>query len=340
MNAEQDWMFEAIATQGNDFDIEDAIHHHNVSVHEENASGCSILAFALLHHATDVANKLILFGADVDVIARNGETPLTELCYEDETYSVEIMLLVNEGACIEQENAHGMKPLMAATMGNNAPHIRTLIELGADPNGFSERRPHPIIFAVDGKHWVALRTLLQMGADVNVSWHNHETPLLRSLHYNTDSNDMDTYMPILLAAGADISVNEFSFSPFLRSVLNRNGHWAHELLAMGCHICHQQPTKMPKKIAQQLDMTNEPTMTDQLNCLLFASGEQYVIEHDTFQQPHRIVLEMLHDQKVISLKALARQKIRTHMIALGVNLFHQVQCLPITHVAKNILLYR
>ena len=340
MAVADDFLFDGIVRHGTSFDIEHALVESGHSVDSENGDGCSILAFTLLHHQTEIAQTLIELGADISAVAKNGQTPLTELCFGDATYSNEIALLVSEGVDINAEDGSGTTPLMAAVMTNNLPNITALLNLGADPDRYTLSHPQPIMLAIDGKNYTVIRMLLGKGADINVSWADFETPLLKCLRLYPQHSDMDIYMPLLLGAEADTDIHEFGFSPFMYALVNRNIDWAHELLVRGCRICHQQPAEMPAQLVYVLDMVRDPLTTTHLNSLLFASGEQFHLDMFQFQQPHRIVVEMVLETSNMTLLNIARAKIRAHLVALGVNIFYQVHRLPITHVARNILLYQ
>lgn len=333
-------LFHGIETMQDGYDIHSALQSSSLDVNTEDPCGRSVLAFALLHHAVDIASYLIQNGANLDTTSKNGHTPLTEISRQGGIYSTELVFLVTKGANVNQAADCGHTPLMLATMANNIPHITVLIEQGADPDACTEDFPPPMEYAIVWKHFSALCRLLEMGAFTEQTWMSQETPLLQCLRHHPQPQDMDIYMPMFWHAGADIDAFDGTFSPFLRTIINGNIHWARDLLEHGCSIHHQQRIPLPRELANALDMLHDTGTSDELNHLFFASGEQFDIDLHTMLLCHAIVFQMNRERTHFTLLSIVRTNIRAHLVKSGINLLHQVMQLPITHIAKDILLYK
>lgn len=157
--------------------------------------------------------ELVQHGADVNVLAKGGETALMLATY---TRVVDLVkLLIEKGADINKKTQYGTPPLLTAAnmAGKNGDDIlKYLLEKGADVNFASSQDITAIFLAASGGYLDRVKTLVAKGANINYkrskNW-GGETPFLYSIINNCEpvkgcntSADMVKY---LIEHGADIN---------------------------------------------------------------------------------------------------------------------------------------
>lgn len=140
---------------------------------------------AAIYGRLEIANTLIQYGAEVDVIAGN------------------------------------YTPLSIASQNGHADVISALLENGAKPNRkVGLRKAKAIHFASANGHTDSVRLLLDAGAEVNGLDHRSSTPLHEALTGGTASRNLDV-IRLLLQRGADPNImNDKGQSP--RSIIDQH----------------------------------------------------------------------------------------------------------------------
>lgn len=123
------------------------------------------------------AEKLLKSGAKVDVLNKDGETPLLAAA-EDKFFSYEKLLLkynANPNKFPKDEKS----PLLNAIYSNNIELVNLLLEKGADMNALSGYyKETPLHAAADEGYYEIVKLLVEKGANVNtVSDSSKETAL-------------------------------------------------------------------------------------------------------------------------------------------------------------------
>lgn len=330
------------ALTNNDVDHLDALHREGTSFAIETNGGQTILAYALLNHATDAALQLIRYGADVDECGTDGETALTTVCSADGNYKSEIEFLVFEGADVDATNSCDITPLMCGIENGNIPCVQTLLYLGADINKSTFAYPTPATLAIRCKETRILEILFEYGADLDLHGHNsvmHDPPLFAALEA-PDAQIADIFVPRLLGWGADINIEQNSdlATPFLCSMAFGHYHWAMELLLRGCFVYYMRPTPAPSMIVNYLMM--QSANSQRLAELVLVSGECFTFDDTQVQLLHSDMQVACRDHTDVSLAAIARRFLRSFLLRRKYNLLFQVVQLPITHTTKNYLLFK
>ena len=337
-----DTIFEVV--REDDVDALNELHLQATNFEIETNGGQRLLSYALIHHSLNAAAELIAFGMDIDDVGSDGYTPLTTICFEEETYSAEIRLLAEEDVDLNLADDHGFTPLRCAILKENIPNINTLIEQGADPNGTDDILCSPLVFAIENNNVQAVEILLAAGATPNggSSFHN-DTPLMAALRrYSLDSTSV--FVDRLLAAGADVSTPGMgpTPTPFLLALALQQDEWAQEFIQRGCHVYYRQTfaMAMPDAIAQTLNVSFTNPRATLRNKLLFGSGEVMLPAQGQILNLHPIAQNAIRGQNEFTLQAIVRRFLRKHLLRFRVNLIKQVEQLPLTNTTKAYLLYQ
>lgn len=143
-------------------------------VNTKNKHGDTVLMRASREGHSGVVKYLIEKGADVNHVQKGGyaNTALYAAVLHPNNSEV-IKILVNAGANINQRSYYnlfpGRTPLYEAVLGGNyyIENVKTLIELGADPNIKTKAGETPLMMAVRLKKNLMVEILKEAGADKN-----------------------------------------------------------------------------------------------------------------------------------------------------------------------------
>lgn len=162
-------------------------------IHRINESGWSRLDSAAFRRNADAVEFLISMGAKVDSRDCNGSSPLHKICWQGELDDSEtnqacekiIRMLVSSGAPIDATDDGLNTPLHEAADGDwgNQTAIRTLLELGADPNPVNTEGDTPLILAAERAEVECIKALLEAGADPMLKNNSGKTALEKAKAY-------------------------------------------------------------------------------------------------------------------------------------------------------------
>uniref|UniRef100_A0A183CPP6 ANK_REP_REGION domain-containing protein n=1 Tax=Globodera pallida TaxID=36090 RepID=A0A183CPP6_GLOPA len=98
------------------------------------------LLYAVVYRHFEVCRHLINYGANVNMGAEPGKTPLMSACYIDNTLDI-VILLVESGADIERVDAEGTTALMCASRAGRVDVVRYFLSKNAriDPRDWRGR---------------------------------------------------------------------------------------------------------------------------------------------------------------------------------------------------------
>ena len=191
-------------------------------IHRVNDSGWSRLESAAFQHNADAVEFLITTGAIVDARKSNGSTPLHKICWQGEYSDSEtnqacekiICMLASSGASIDAPDDGLNTPLHEAANGDwgNQTAIRTLIELGADPNPVNSEGDTPLILAAARAEVECIKALLEAGADPTLKNNSGKTALEKAKAY-LESHER------ALECGSGSCFADDSFDPTIQRML-------------------------------------------------------------------------------------------------------------------------
>ena len=175
-----------------------------LSAQEQSPNSTVTIKLKVLSESMDTDDipeirKLIDAGADVNVINKDGSTPLLIALLNRQTEIVK--LLLKAGADVNKASHYGLTPLHSASASGQIEVVKLLLAAKADVNKAPHNGPTPLHLAsVSGKIEV-VKLLLAAKADVNKTAHNGITPL-----YVASENGQTEVVKLLLESGADVNV--------------------------------------------------------------------------------------------------------------------------------------
>ena len=157
-----------------------------------------LLAAAQSSKPTDV-RALLEAGADVDVRAADGSTPLLYAAHFGDVRSAQALLAAKGNPNLT--NRYGVGPMHEAALRADAGLLRILMNAGADVDLALPQGETPLMLASRTSGVDAVRLLIEHGARVNVveRWQG-QTPLMYAA-----AHDRSEVAAALIAAGADVN---------------------------------------------------------------------------------------------------------------------------------------
>ncbi|XP_058798497.1 ankyrin-3-like [Phymastichus coffea] len=171
---------------------------------KENVKPCLQKSATALHLAArcrskEIAECLLLHGADVNAEMEGGETPLMIAVFSNCSSVVE--LLIESGANVNARTAWGKAALHYAAQGGNKQITEMLVLTGAQVNAANLQGITPLHIAAESAHEDVLSLLLKSGADTSIRTQDGAT----ALHYAAVMGHKKV-VEILLSYGADMNV--------------------------------------------------------------------------------------------------------------------------------------
>jgi uncharacterized protein len=226
------------AAQVGDVEIVDLLAVHGADVNMPNNDGTPPLSIALHRGHSDVARRLVYFGAHVplahcpspagstalhwaarskscevvrfilgfgsrparEVAARDvcGQTPLI-LAAQSGCLDV-VRLFLDIGASLEARCIHGRTALFVAAQGGHLAVVKHLLRLGAEIDAASIVGNTPLTIAIIEGHLDVARLLLLAGANVRLSTTENRVCVAVAMEAAQTA-----IVPLLIAAGADVN---------------------------------------------------------------------------------------------------------------------------------------
>lgn len=178
------------------------------------------LVAAVIQADDDMVASAIRDGADVNVVGRDGMTPLMWAIIKDSPRG--FGLLVKNGADVSvaafRKVEAGKSPSVAelASGAENPSFLREMLANGADPNQKCRAIDGTLIFAaVWHRRTESLRLLVDAGADIEIRNKQRETPV--QMANSTGDYEM---MWQLVEAGADIDLRDAFDNRLVDQVMN------------------------------------------------------------------------------------------------------------------------
>ena len=111
---------------------------------------------------TEIAKLLIDKGAKLNIVDKNGKTPLFIASSSGHVETAELFL--NEDDEIDSFNAGGMTPLMGASKNGKTETANLLIRRGADLNACNNQKCTSLMFAIRNEDIEMIKILVKAGA--------------------------------------------------------------------------------------------------------------------------------------------------------------------------------
>jgi ankyrin repeat protein len=154
----------AAAAQNGDRETVRALLKKGTDVNEAQGDGTTALHWAAIKGDADMAQMLIVAGANLRATTRLGSyTPLYLAAKGG--YSEVVAALLAAGADANAVTSNGTTPLMIAAAAGDSKSINALIENGANINARETKGETPLMFAAGFNRLDAVKQLLAKGAD-------------------------------------------------------------------------------------------------------------------------------------------------------------------------------
>lgn len=145
-----------------------------VDVNIVNRNGLTPLAIALKNKSMDIVSILIQFGARLDIQDSNGDTSVHILCKSKDWEVLQKIPLQN---VINIQNKKGETPVIVSLKNKNLELSRLLIQQGSNLNIADSEGNYPIILVLENNMMDLLNMILQGNVNINVKNSKGVTPL-------------------------------------------------------------------------------------------------------------------------------------------------------------------
>jgi ankyrin repeat protein len=195
------------------------------------------LHVAIEYGHKDILNFLLENGADFELPALDGSTPLIMAARRGEARVIKKLL--DKGAKVKVQNKHLETPLHLACRSADVTSVRRIIEIGADVTGM-DSVDTPLHIASRRGAVDICNALLDAGAEVDALNKNN----LTSLHEACVRGNAQV-VEILIKRRADIHHPGKGKTPFALACLNGNVNIVRMLLVRGCDVNAYTATELP-----------------------------------------------------------------------------------------------
>ena len=169
-----------------------------VDVNIPQPDGATALHWATYWNASDMVDRLVDAGADLDAMNDYGVTPLALAC--DNGAAAMVIRLLEAGADPNVARATGETPLMTCARTGTLDAVHALLARGAEPSAAESWHDQTALMWAAGEgHTEVARALVEHGADVHARSSGGFTALLIAARENDPE-----LARLLLAAGADV----------------------------------------------------------------------------------------------------------------------------------------
>ncbi len=189
-----------VAAKSGHTDMVDRLLQEGANIEAKTRSGQTALRVAAANDHTAIAQLLLKNGADIEAKTKSGQTALHVAAANGHTAI--IRLLLDRGANINTKDSSGDTALHSATLHRTDAMVRLLLEKGADVKAKSDSGLTALHIAAQCVYRNTIR-LLEKVADVNARDGSGKTALHLAAH--AGSNDT---VRALLEKGADINARD------------------------------------------------------------------------------------------------------------------------------------
>ena len=172
-------------------------------------------------HRRSVIKSLALPMTDMPASAKAAGTELVEAAERGDL--ARVAQLLDAGADIEQRDARGRTPILAATHGKRLAVVEYLITRGADVNAQDRQQDSAFLFAGASGQTDIVRVTLAAGADLKSTNRYGGTALIPACHYG----HVETVRLLLGTAIRIDHVNRLGWTALLEAVILGDGGRAH-----------------------------------------------------------------------------------------------------------------
>lgn len=304
----------------------------------------------------EIANWLLKNGFDVNRKSEGSRRRAIDIAANSENdKTVMIDLLRCYDASVKRNRFLDDGSLVSmAIYKENLTNMRALLDHGADPDEGVNDCDTELQVCIEHGFYKCFVMLLEYGAYPNMS-RGAEVLGFKDCYIGMILKRMKDYVASkmfiesLMSVGASIDYDGGIGKPFLRAIATNHVKWAKLFIEQGCQLTFFRHDQGPTRVFgvtyfdfhEVLDMARNPENGDELNKLLFGSGERVLVCAKRMRKAHEIVLTIKAEETEFCLMSLCRKFIRDELRKKRTNLIYQVNNgLPLPVPVKNYLLYQ
>ncbi len=291
--------------------------------------------------AKDHVTALIEAGAEVNLQDNEGRTALMRARQGDPAFRC-VSALIEAGANANMQDKAGRTALMDAAEWEQAPCVSALIESGANVNLQDEDGRTALSNASERGDWAAVSVIIGAGAKVNLQDKTGRTALV----YVVERRFSIYIVSTLVKAGVHVNVKVKGRRELLAGMIPL---WSQHVWASYCDDCYMKPLSCVLHHGHHDDEYS----VAKFFCLLVAAGEKldpkwfedcgfWKITSAKLKGSREVLKKFVFETQSseLGLQRQCRTTIRRHLLSVsGVNLFHQVERLPLPRPIKTYLTY-
>ena len=164
-----------------------------------------------LHHAASYSTKMVLedllkAGLDLNDKDSNGDLPITWAIRIGKLDNVKF--LIEHGSFLRFKNIYGQSIMHAAAISNNQSIIQLLFAEGISLDTIDDNGQVPLHLAArrSRSNFDGVRTLIELGANPNIQNINGITPFHLAYNFMGNCPNADQLMGLFFESGADINI--------------------------------------------------------------------------------------------------------------------------------------
>lgn len=154
-----------LAVCGNHMKVVELLDRYGLAIDDKNKLEETALSIALKFEYYAICTFLVSRLADINVVGKNGNTPLLRTAFDGREKTAEFIL--QNGGNVNWKNMNGETALMVACRHGYASMVKLFLDNGADIHAVDESgRTALMLVCMVGKYDI-IDTLIERGADVN-----------------------------------------------------------------------------------------------------------------------------------------------------------------------------
>ncbi|KAM6220676.1 ankyrin repeat and SOCS box protein 3 [Rhynchocyon petersi] len=262
---------------------------------EAYSNTCSAVGLAVRENNVKVLRQLLRKGYSYDVADNRGWMPIHEAAYHNSLQCLLALIRADStGNYAKIKTFEGFSALHLAASQGHLKIVRTLLDLGADPNERTPEETTPLFLAVENAQMNVIKVLLRYGSDINGS---HSMSKWNALHQAAYQGSVDI-IKFLLKKGADKECeDDFGITPLFVAAQYGKLESLTTLISCGADVnCQSLDRATPLFIAAQEGHFEcvKILLSSRADPNLYCNDDRWQLPiHAAAQMGHTKILELL-----------------------------------------------